>query len=236
MWRVSSDNHLLYNECVYVVNDASLQTQVISRYHNDEFAGHFSHKRTAELTQWHYNWLGLSSLIKEYCKNCIPCQKGKSTRHRLYETLNPLPPPQRPWGSVMMNFITDLPLSKAHNRAVYNAILITLDRLIKMAHYELMRKTIDTPDMAGLFIATVVQLHGCPDNLIMDWGTVFVFKYFNSFCFHLWAQWNLSTVFHPQTDSQTERQNQTVEAYLWMFEKPWAGWLSETSANDWIHL
>ena len=165
MWKVNDDNHLLYNECVYMVNDASLQTQVISRYHDDEFINYFSHKRTAELTQWHYDWLKLSSLIKEYCKNCISCQKEKSTRHKLYETLNPLLPPQRSWGSVMMNFITDLPLSKAHNSAVYDTILITLDRLTKMAHYELTRKTINTSDMMRLFITIVVWLHECPDNL-----------------------------------------------------------------------
>lgn len=85
----------------------------------------------------------------------------------------------------MMDFITDLPLSKAYNGAVYDAILVTLNRLTKMAHYEPTRKTIDAPDMAGLFISTVVQLHGCPDNLIMDRGTVFASKYFNFFCFHL---------------------------------------------------
>ena len=78
MWRINNDDHLLYNGHIYVADNAGLQTEVISRYHNDEFAGHFGHKRTAELAQQHYDWPGSSGSIKKYCRNCVPCQKGKS--------------------------------------------------------------------------------------------------------------------------------------------------------------
>ena len=38
----------------------------------------------------------------------------------------------------------------------------------------------------------------------------------------------MSTAFHPQTDRQTERLNQTIEAYLWAFVS--------REQNDWVHL
>jgi hypothetical protein len=38
----------------------------------------------------------------------------------------------------------------------------------------------------------------------------------------------MSTSFHPQTDGQTERINQTIEAYLWSF--------INYEMNNWVGL
>jgi len=51
----------------------------------------------------------------------------------------------------------------------------------------------------------------------------------------------LSTVFHPQTDGQTERMNQELEQYLWFFienrQKDWPEWLvaAEFAINNKVH-
>src|SRR5205814_9000348 len=39
-------------------------------------------------------------------------------------------------------------------------------------------------------------------------------KFWSSLCYFMKARRRLSTAFHPQTDGQTERQNQTLEHYL----------------------
>ena len=52
----------------------------------------------------------------------------------------------------------------------------------------------------------------------------------------------LSTVFHPQTDGQTERMNQELEQYLWFFikhrQKDWPEWLvaAEFAVNNKVHM
>ena len=241
MWKIDGENRLLYAGHLYVAADTSLRTEIIRRYHDDEFAGHFGYKQTVELTRHSYNWPGSSKDIKVYCRHCIPCQKGKARRHKPYGLLKSLPTPTRAWGSVTMDFITDLPPSKGYNGAVYDAVLVTVDRLTKMAHYTATRKDIDAPTLAGLFLYKHVRLHGVPDNLITDRGTVFTLKYWSSFCFHLHAQQNLTTAFHPQTDGQTERQNQTLETYIRMFgndeQDDWALLLpmAEFAYNNSIH-
>ena len=218
MWKIDDENCLLYADHLYVTADTSLCTEIIRRYHDDEFAEHFEYKQTVELTQCSYNWSGSSKDIKVYCRHCILCQKDKARRHKLYELLKSLSTPTRVWGSVTMNFITDLSSSKGYNRAVYNTVLITVNRLTKMTHYTAMRKNIDVFTLTELFLYKHVRLHEILNNLIMNWETVFTSKYWSFFCFHLHAQQNLITVFHPQMNDQTECQNQTLETYIRMFD------------------
>ena len=47
-------------------------------------------------------------------------------------------------------------------------------------------------------------------------------------CSHLSVDHRLSTAFHPQTDGQTERQNQTMEQYLRAY--------TNYEQNDWVQL
>ena len=50
MWKINGENCLLYAGHLYVAADTSLCTEIIRRYHDDEFAGHFEYKQTVELT------------------------------------------------------------------------------------------------------------------------------------------------------------------------------------------
>jgi transposase InsO family protein len=50
--------------------------------------------------------------------------------------------------------------------------------------------------------------------MVSDRGTLFTAKFWASFCWYLATKRRLSTAYHPQTDGQTEKQNQSVEHYL----------------------
>ena len=51
----------------------------------------------------------------------------------------------------------------------------------------------------------------------MDRGSVFISRMWAEICTVIKQKRCLSTVFYPQTDGQTERQNQTLETYLRIF-------------------
>ncbi len=76
----------------------------------------------------------------------------------------------------------------------------------------------------------VYAKHRMPQVVISDQGTVFVSKFMKDLYNLLQIKANASTAWHPQTDGQTERVNQEVEKYLWIFvnhlQDNWVEWLS----------
>jgi hypothetical protein len=113
-----------------------------------------------------------------------------------------------------MDFVTDLPESTASG---FTGILVVVDRLTKMAIYLPCQKDIDSPELARMFFEHVICKHGVPENNITDRGTQFTIRFCTRVCSHMSIDHRLSTAFHPQTDGQTERQNQTMEQYLRAF-------------------
>jgi len=126
----------------------------------------------------------------------------------------PLKIPSWPWEGVTMNFVTDLPESMASG---YTGILIIVDGQTKMAIYLPCRKDIDSPELARLFCLNVICMRGVPDNIVTDRGTQFTTRFCTRVCSHLSTDHPLSTAFHPQTDGETQRQNQTMQQYLRAF-------------------
>jgi hypothetical protein len=94
---------------------------------------------------------------------------------------------------------------------------VIVDRLTKMAIYLPCRKDVDSPELARMFFEEVICKHGVPSNIVTDRGSQFTSRFWNRVCSHLSIDHRLSTSFHPQTDGQTERQNQTMEQYLRAF-------------------
>jgi hypothetical protein len=58
---------------------------------------------------------------------------------------------------------------------------------------------------------------GIPDGIVSDRGSLFTSHFWRELSFQLAVKRRLSTAFHPQTDGQTERQNQRLEHYLRVF-------------------
>jgi len=76
------------------------------------------------------------------------------------------------------------------------------------------RKDIDSPELAQPLFEHIIYKHGVRDNIVTDRGTQFTSPVWTWVCSHFSTDHRLSTAFHPQTDGQTERQNQMMERYL----------------------
>lgn len=148
-------------------------------------------------------------------RSCQVCQRVKAKRHKPYGLLQSLPQPPRPWSEISMDFVTGLPEVKNPDGTLrFDAILVVVDRYSKMARYIPCRKTITSQELAVVLWEEVFKTFGCPDGIVSDRGSVFTSEFYSALCFYLHSKQRLSTAYHPQTDGQTERQNQALEHYL----------------------
>ena len=115
-----------------------------------------------------------------------------------------------------MDFITGLPLCQWEGKVV-TAIFMIIDIYTRFAIYLPCRKEINAEDLAELFYSQFIVIFGVPVNIMSDYGSLFTSKFWSTFYFYLDAQHHLSTAFHPQTDGQTEQQNQTLKHYLQVY-------------------
>ena len=215
-WTIDQLGLLRWNNVVYVPNDLAVRQELLRIHHDDPLAGHFGSEKTTELLRRKFYWKNMANDVQEYVKSCKECQRNKPRRHRPYGELSQLPMPKGPWKEITMDLITGLPESE-YRGTIYDAILVVMCRYTKMAIYIRTQKTITSNDLADLLMDNLIRHHGVPEGIVTDRGSIFTSSYWSNICYYLKIQRKLSTAFHPQTDGQTERQNQTVEAYLRMY-------------------
>jgi len=144
--------------------------------------------------------------------------------------------PEKPWMHISADFITKLPIAQG-----YDSVLVVVDRLTKMVHFVPTTEKTLAEGLARFFKDNVWKLHGLPESIISDRGLQFVAGIMQELNRMLGIESKLSTVFHPQTDGQTERVNQELEQYLRMFidhrQEQWPDWLEtvEFTYNNKVH-
>ena len=214
-WATDSRGLLRHKGRVYVPPDSALRQELLRTSHDDPHSSHFGAAKTTHMLRRHYYWETMAEDVRSYVQTCPVCQRTKTPRHLPYGKLSSLPRPTEPWCEISMDFITDLPESPDGDpKVLRDSILVVVDRYTKMSIYIATNKTITAEELAEVFLQRVVRSFGLPKGIVSDRGSVFTSKFWSELCFHLKITRRLSTAFHPQTDGQTERQNQTLEHYL----------------------
>ncbi|KAJ1584817.1 hypothetical protein NDA11_007495 [Ustilago hordei] len=205
-----------------------LRFMVMTQCHDGVTAGHVGRDATIKAAQRHYWWPSMTAWIADYVASCPVCARYKAPRHRPYGLLQPLATPDRPWGSISLDFIEGLPPSKKYDSKTYDSILVIVDRLTKFAILAPTHKTVTAKQTAVLLYGHMVRLFGYPDHMVSDRGRQFISGAWKAFAEQMGVKHSLSTAYHPQTDGQTERVNQVVEQYLRMY--------CSYEQNDWADL
>jgi len=153
----------------------------------------------------------MNECIINFVRSCPEYQRNKASRHQPYGLSSPLELPYAPWQSIAMDFITELPVSEGCDQ-----LWVIIDRFTKMAYFiPLTEKT--AADFAIIFAQEVWRHHGLPTDIVSDRDSQFTSDVWKEFLKILGIRSRMSTAFHPQMDGQTERLNQTIEAYLRAF-------------------
>src|SRR4051812_38618473 len=106
-----------------------------------------------------------------------------------------------------MDFIIQLPPTK--NR--HDAIFVVVDKLSKTIKAIPIVTTVTAPEVADLFFHHVFQHFDLPSIIISDRDACFTGKFWQTLWAKLGTKLAMPTVFHSQTDRQTEHANQVLE-------------------------
>src|SRR6266436_322671 len=201
------EEHLWYEGCIYVPEP--LRLQLICNHHDHPTAGHFGHCKTIDLICRSCHWPGLTRMVKQYIQSCTVCACSKANRHKPYGFLKQLPIPPRPWEYISMDFIEQLLASEGHM-----AILVIVDRLTKQSLFIPTHDSIDSPELAQLFLTHMFSKHGTPSHVTSNQGSEFVSHFFRSLGKLLRMELHFTSGYHPEGDGQMECLNQVLEQYL----------------------
>ncbi|MBW0560161.1 hypothetical protein O181_099876 [Austropuccinia psidii MF-1] len=84
-------------------------------------------------------------------------------------------------------------------------------------------------DLDHLFRKNIVSKHGLPSSIVSDRVSLCVSSFWTNLCQRLKISRDHPTAYHPETDGQTERVNEILEQYLWMYvsyhQDDWNTWL-----------
>jgi len=217
---------LLYRRgMLWIPEDGNLIKTILESEHDSKIAGHMGQDKTIELIRRNFWWPKMDERIIDYVRSCPECQKNKTARHHPYGLASPLELPFAPWQSIAKDFITELPESEGCDQ-----LWVVVDRFTKLAHFLPLPKEGKTAaDLAVIFAREIWKYHGLPTDIVSDRDSRFTSETWKGFLQLSGIRPRMSTAFHPQTDGQTERLNQTIEAYLRAFvgyeQDNWAGLL-----------
>ncbi|KAK9539596.1 hypothetical protein VZT92_004693 [Zoarces viviparus] len=200
----------------------TVRSRVLQWAHDSCLSGHPGIRRTIDWLRCTFWWPSLEEETRTYVRACTTCARNKASHQPPMGLLRPLPVPQRPWYHIAVDFVTGFSPSDSNT-----VILTVVDRFSKAAHFIPLPKLPSARETTDLLVQHVVRLHGIPADIISDRGPQFSSQLWKAFCHTLGATASLSSGFHPQTNGQTERLNQELEAILRC--------VTAMNPSSWIH-
>jgi hypothetical protein len=163
--------------------------------------------------------------VADYMKGYAVCQQNKIITHKMCTPAYCISTNDHalPFQQVALNLITGLPTCNGKD-----AILTIVDHGYSRAAVFLpYTTTITEAGIAQLYLDNVYHWFGLPTKVISDQDPCFTSHFGCTLNQCLGVQQNLSSAFHPQTDSLFKRTNQWVEQYLRL--------VTLANPEDWMH-
>ena len=181
----------------------------------------------------------MTKFATQYVKGCAACQTCKVNSHPTKPGLVPIPHSgnSRPFQTITIDYITDLPPSKGPGDQVFTAIQVVVDHDVSKAIVlSPCTKEISAEGALDLLFRDIYSKYRFPSKIISDRGPQFIAKSFRELHKYIGTQSALSVAYHPQTDGQTERTNRELGLALRIYcgNAP-DQWSSLLSAFEYAH-
>jgi phosphohistidine phosphatase SixA len=222
----SNNHHWFKDGCLVVVENNELRRGIMHTYHDTPTAGHARVSTTLFSISRDYWWPNMKHFVTAYIKGCATCQANKANTRPNKPPLFPITPKHDalPFQTITVDWITKLPESQG-----YDSIMTVTDHDCSKAMVFIPCKETDgTEKMVELYTQHVVPHYGIPTKIISDHDPRLTAELFKELCNVFGVRRNMSMAYHPQTDGQSERTNQTLETFLQIF--------CNYQQNDWAKL
>lgn len=198
---------------ICIPRHSDIRLSLLHDAHDSCIAGHLGFDKTYDNLRRIVYWPKIAKDTRQYIQTCEICQRGKPSHQRPAGLLHPLPIPEQRWDTVTMDFIVGLPVTPLQ----HDSITVFVDKLSKQVHFVPSKSTNTATDVAHIFFNNVFRLHGMPRTIVSDRDSKFTSKFWQELTRLMDIKLAMSTAFHPQTDGQSERANQTLESMLRAF-------------------
>jgi hypothetical protein len=193
---------------VWVGNNSLAQNHILQALHSSGIGGHSGIQAAYNKVKALFAWPKLKDTVIAYVQTCEICQQAKSEHVKLPGLLQPLPVPDRAWSTINLDFIEGLP--KSHG---FDSILVVIYKFTKYGHFLPLVHPFTALSVAQAYFQHVYKLHGLPEAIVSDRDKVFTSKLWQELFKLSDTKLLMSSAYHPQTDGQTERLNQCLEAF-----------------------
>ncbi|GJX84686.1 putative reverse transcriptase domain-containing protein [Tanacetum coccineum] len=181
-----SDGTLYYLDRIWVPLKGAVRTLIMDKSYKSKYSVHLGADKMYYDLRDMYWWPGMKKDIALYVSKCLTCSKIKSEHQRPSGLLQQPEIPKWKWERIAMDFVIKLPRTSNYK----------MDRL------------------ARLYVNEIVAKHGVPISIISDRDSHFTSRFWQLMQEALVTLLDMSTAYHPQTNSQSERTIQTLEDML----------------------
>jgi len=140
-----------------------------------------------------------------YIPTCIECQRAKGRTTKPTGPLHPLPVPDQRGDSIAIDFVGPCPLDDGFDGLVTITDRLGADIRIAPTHMDI---------TAEHFVARFFDLwyceNGLPLNIVSDRDKLFVSKFWKALTKLTGIKLKMSSSYHPEMDSSSERSNKSV--------------------------
>ena len=180
--------------------------KILEACHDSACGGHFAGRLTAQKAlRAGYFWPTMFQDAHGYAKRCDACQRyAKNDLHMAMPLHISLPlAPFEKWG---IDYIGEVHPNSSRGM---KHIIVATEYLTKWAEAKAVKAN-DAVHAANFLFEQVITRFGCPKILISDRGTHFLNTVIESMTERFDINHRMTTPYHPQTNGNTERVNQTL--------------------------
>ena len=217
------ENNLLYvGHRLLIPNIPQIQELLYNLAHDT--LGHFGFDKSYEALRDSYYWPNMRQDLKQaYIPSCSPCQCNKSRTTKPTSPLHPLPVPDAHFKAIALDFVGPLP-----EEGGKDTILTMTDLLGAEIRLAPIHSTATAAEVAVVLFNEWYCENGLMQQIITDRDTLFTSELWTALHKLTGVKLKMSTAYHPQTDSTSERTNKTLnQAIHYHIDNNQKGWLTK---------